>query len=359
MPIKSDAPCTVDLRHTDFLRRFKEDEENTLPKLRVQLVTIQESLKQTHSLEQHISLVDDYNRVRKLIHHLENRRTLYFLDNCKDLFGYFEEKKKIAAGSNENVKVLHKFFNLGTDKETMVSHAKSYMSNVDNRTTDLLRSSDTTTCQVCNKGELIPLDCEGKVICNNRLCSIQQTYLVEHEKPSYKDPPKEVCYYAYKRINHFREILAQIQAKECTQIPEEIIQNILAQIKKERLELSSMSNKKMKEILKKFGYNKYYEHIPYIKFKLGISPPVMSPEIEETLCNLFIEIQRPYAKYCPPDRVNFLNYYYTIYKLCEIIGETQFLTCFPMLKDREKRIEQDDIWKKICNDLNWEFIPTV
>ena len=33
----------------------------------------------------------------------------------------------------------------------------------------------------------------------------------------------------------------------------------------------------------------------------------MSPELEETLCNLFIELQSPYSKYCPDDRVNFLN----------------------------------------------------
>jgi hypothetical protein len=30
-----------------------------------------------------------------------------------------------------------------------------------------------------------------------------------------------------------------------------------------------------------------------------------------------------------------------------------------MLKDREKRIEQDEIWKKICKELRWEFIPTI
>jgi hypothetical protein len=29
-----------------------------------------------------------------------------------------------------------------------------------------------------------------------------------------------------------------------------------------------------------------------------------------------------------------------------------------MLKDKEKRIEQDYIWKKICEELNWVFIPT-
>ena len=25
----------------------------------------------------------------------------------------------------------------------------------------------------------------------------------------------------------------------------------------------------------------------------------------------------------------------------------------------KKRIEQDETWKKICEELNWEFIPTV
>jgi hypothetical protein len=30
-----------------------------------------------------------------------------------------------------------------------------------------------------------------------------------------------------------------------------------------------------------------------------------------------------------------------------------------MLKDPEKRVEQDIIWKKICEELDWEFIPTI
>jgi len=166
-------------------------------------------------------------------------------------------------------------------------------------------------------------------------------------------------FYAYKRINHFREILAQFQAKETTQIPETVIEDIKSQIKKERIETSTITNSKAKEILKKLGYNKYYEHIPFIKDIIGIKPPVMTPELEDTLCNLFMDIQAPYAKYCPDDRVNFLNYYYTVYKLCELLAQNQFLPFFPMLKDREKRIEQDNIWKKICDELDWEFIPTI
>ena len=76
-------------------------------------------------------------------------------------------------------------------------------------------------------------------------------FLIENDKPTYKEPPKEVCFYAYKRINHFREILAQFQAKETTLIPDEIIENIRQQIKKERLDITTMSNKRTKDVLKK------------------------------------------------------------------------------------------------------------
>ena len=43
--------------------------------------------------------------------------------------------------------------------------------------------------------------------------------------------------------------------------------------------------------------------------------------------------------------VNFLNYYYTLYKLCELLGEKLF-TIFLNVK-RIKKIEQDKIWKDI------------
>ena len=40
-----------------------------------------------------------------------------------------------------------------------------------------------------------------------------------------------------------------------------------SQIKKERLSLDNLTNAKCKDILNKLGYNKYYEHISFIKDK--------------------------------------------------------------------------------------------
>ena len=146
-------------------------------------------------------------------------------------------------------------------------------------------------------------------------------------KPSYKEPPKEVCFYAYKRINHFREIIAQFQAKETTQISDEIIEKIRQQIQKERISIENLTNKHAKDILKRLNLNKYYEHIPFIKDKLGIKPPVMSPELESTYVICSLKYNNHMLNFVQKV-VNFLNYYYTIYKLCELLNERDFLPFF-------------------------------
>lgn len=40
-------------------------------------------------------------------------------------------------------------------------------------------------------------------------------------------------------------------------------------------------------------------------------------------------------------------------------GEDEYLQYFPLLKSNEKLYAQDQIWKKICKDLRWEFIASV
>ena len=366
------SSITLDNKHKEFLNEFSKDENDRIPELKFEKQELKEKLefkKNEFTLEQQLDYQDRINEITQTIKEIKNKKKEYFLDNSKFIFDYFENKKSISAGATNNIsdknKIVNTFFKIKQEDTTNKLNqnknhniVQQYLSNIDDIFIDVntfIRQTDV--CQICHKGELIPLEDEGILMCN--ICFRSIPYLIENEKPSYKEPPKEVCFYAYKRINHFKEILAQFQGKETTQIPPDVIENIKLQIKKERIDLIQITNNKTKEILKKLGYNKYYEHIPFIKDKLGIKPPIMSPELEDTLCNLFIELQSPYSKYCPDDRVNFLNYYYTAYKLCELLGEIQYLEHFPMLKDREKRIEQDSIWRKICEELDWEFIPTI
>jgi hypothetical protein len=362
--VDTQKTVTLDNKHNEIIENFQSDEQVEIPKLKHKIKSLKKVLKTKKlALSTQLEIKDKINEIENKIKDLKNNKKNYLLENSSLIFDYFENKKNIA-NETAQVKVLDSFFNINNDSDIEQNNKKdqtlvnTYLSNIDDSFINMEHFMyKENICYFCYKGEFIPIDDEGVLVCNN--CSKQIPYLIENERPSYKEPPKEVCFYAYKRINHFREILAQFQAKESTQIPEQVIEDIKSQIKKERIDLKQITNNKAKEILKKLGYNKYYEHIPFIKDIIGIKPPVMSPELEETLCNLFMEIQAPYAKYCPDDRVNFLNYYYTVYKLCELLDQKQFLPFFPMLKDREKRIEQDVVWKKICNQLDWEFIPTV
>lgn len=363
---------TLDTKHKEFLNEFSKD-ESSISDYKYQIQTLKKRLEtenDTLGIEEKLDITDKITELKEIIKETKLKKKDYFLDNSKFIFEYFENKKNISTGTNAQIvtnksKLVNNFFKIKEDNEPSKIVQKDnsnivikYLTNVSDDFLDINNFVyPTDICQVCHKGELIPLEEDGIMICN--MCSRSIPYLIENEKPSYKEPPKEVCFYAYKRINHFKEILAQFQGKETTQIPDDVIENIKLQIKKERIDIAQITNAKTKEILKKLGYNKYYEHIPFIKDKLGIKPPIMSPELEETLCNLFIELQAPYSKYCPDDRVNFLNYYYTAYKLCELLGEDKYLEHFPMLKDPEKRMEQDIIWKKICQELDWEFIPTI
>ena len=363
---------TLDGKHKEIMTDFSKDEFDVIPRLQEEKQTLITDLNNTKlSIEQIMEIKDRIKEINESVKEIKARKNNYFLDNSKYIFEYFENKKNIDnkddndGGNSSKSQMLFNFFKIqkpekdNTGVETRNKNiVQKYLSNIDETFIDMnsfVRSTDI--CQSCYKGELIPLDDEGVLICN--ICAVSIPYLIENEKPSYKEPPKEVCFYAYKKINHFKEILAQFQGKETTQIPDDVIDQIHQQIKKERIGLEQLTHYKTKEILKKLGFNKYYEHIAFIKNKLGIKPPVFSPELEDTLCNLFMEIQSPYAKTCPDYRVNFLNYYYVLYKFCELLGEEQFLTDIPMLKDREKLIEQDETWKKMCIELDWEYIATV
>tara|TARA_B100000902_G_scaffold354969_1_gene367537 strand:- start:155 stop:856 length:702 start_codon:yes stop_codon:yes gene_type:complete len=212
-------------------------------------------------------------------------------------------------------------------------------------------------CKKCAQN-MIFKSIEGEIVCSK--CGYTENILVVTDKSSYNDPPREVSYFAYKRINHFNEWLAQFQAKETTEIPDTIYKDIYNELRKNiELNLQEINYKQIREILKKLKYNKYYEHIPHlINILSGKKAPCLSRESEETLRSLFKDIQIPFMNNCPPTRKNFLSYSYVLHKFCELLEYDHLLPFFPLLKSREKLQQQDIIWEKICKDLKWQYIPS-
>lgn len=368
---------TIDIKHYEMLNRFQHIEDTTIPNLcnekkalRSRISTLKEN-----QIDEYMDICDKIKQIHQQIRSLKYEKKRYLLDNSKFIFHYFEQKQQISTYDHQapraSCNVINTFFKIktivGAEGVTADKYSQSkklyqqYWRNVNGEIgniQDFLQSSDV--CEFCRRGEMIPQDEEGILICNNKDCAKFVTYIVDNNKPTNKEPPNEVSYTAYIRLNHFKEILSQFQAKETTQIPDEVIQSIRARIKKERIEdMSQITYDKMRDILRKLGLNKYFEHIQYINSLFGIKPPIMNEELHETLCVLFIEIQKPWALHCPANRTNFFNYTYTLYQLCVLLDQTQYLPYIPLLKDLEKQRAQDQIWQQVCNTLGWLYIPSI
>ena len=338
----SDARITIDVVHKDIIDEFTK-----------QKLSIEKSVEKSSEIE------DDIND--------------YYLDNGLILNDYYNNNYTSTKSKPIDNSILN-FFNQEKiiDKDDIDDKDDKddkddniiikYLSNIDDSyLNENLKDIDETIniCPNCGNTHLIYMYLESNIFCNK--CGFTEKVLFENDKTSYKETPKEISYFAYKRINHFNEWITQFQGKETTDIPSQIYTDVLNELKKNiHLDITKITNTQIREILKKLKYNKYYENITnIINVISGRTSPIITRECEEKLRSMFKEIQTPFMKNCPENRKNFLSYSYVLHKFCELLELDYLIEYFPLLKSREKLQQQDFIWKKICNDLEWQYIPSI
>ena len=236
---KKSAPSniTIDEKHSQLLDDFHSIETVQIPQLESERAELKSSLEQLpeDDIDARMEILDQVREIGEKLKRLRSLKNKYLLDNVPYIFNYFEEKKKISTGESSAKNVLNSFFKVKQKPEeaaAALSQAskQKYQNYWKNVNREYCNTSDynvnTDICQSCRTGELIPQDEEGIMICNNPKCGVYIQYIVDNEKPIYKEPPNEVTYNAYVRLNHFKEILSQFQAKETTQIPPHVIEAI-------------------------------------------------------------------------------------------------------------------------------------
>lgn len=343
---------------TDELRDRIKSNENTIKEL--------ESSSALEDILKISSLLDENREIQERLNH-EDPVKEYYLKNVDIMLKYYGTAEKAAVVSNsladQNTFVKYLVATTSTSetgghtkKQLFEEYATRMKLNTGNDYADQTVISEH--CERCNISREELTD-EGILVCPK--CGSEEYMLVVSDFPSFRDPPKERNNYAYKKINHLNEILNQFQAKESTIIPDEIMHEVICEIKKRRIQnVAELTEKDMREILKKLNRSKYYEHATHILSRLnGNPPPTITPEIEEKVRAMFQEIQAPFLLYCPDDRTNFLSYSYILFKFFELLELDEYKVYFPLLKSRDRLIQHDQIWKKICDYLKWEFIQSV
>jgi hypothetical protein len=348
---------------------------------------------------------DALSCTRTNIYDLHDRKLEYYEQEKKKLPEYYSELKKLKKECNNyNIKELEaKIYNIENDIDlndyllqffSIINNEMSeeYSETIQKGQLDTFVSSkinnsrseiyneyisifnpelkqieipvnNKINCKLCNSDSFVFEAKTNTYICTD--CGLSTATITnDFDKPIYTENVEQVVVFNYRRDNHFQECLNQLQAKENTTIPPQIIENLNKEFRKYNITNPKMFTIKLvRSYLKKLGYSKYYEHIPTIINEFcGLPAPKLTPELEQQLRIMFDEVQKPFAKWkavIDPKRKNFLNYNYTFHKMLQLLNKDEFLLFFPLLKSREKLYIHDLIWKGICKDLLWEFIPSI
>ena len=347
-------------------------DKTELPQKRQELQKCKADLKSLHmettyaDVRRRLKIEDRIAALRDELETIESGGSegVYFYNTADILLEYYDEEQNecgMSLGEKTKKTGIHGFFDDSSDNvsRTQINNKGNlldkYLVEVESGYTARSdRVVKVNMCKNCNT-EMLISSSDGLMVCVR--CGSAVHIVVESTKPCYKEPIPENSYFAYKRINHFKEWLSQFQAKESTTIPQDVYDHVLIEIKKAQIQnLATLKPATIRGFLKKLRMNKYYEHTAQIINKLNhIPPPVINRDIEEKLCSMFMEIQEPFEECAPVNRKNFLSYSYVLHKMTEIIGLVEFSNCFSLLKSREKLKQQDRIWCCICAKLNWPY----
>lgn len=331
------------IKKLDFLKRMKETKTQNNP-----------SYSELKNLEYEINTLED-----KIVNLKNDTDLTEYLFKSIEFIDKIDSNDFIETGNNSNAHIFN-FISIEREKRIEDIYKEYMVKCFPNEYSNKIKYNDNIHfCKDCS-GTMINDIPAGIKICED--CGLTEKYISSglHEWNTI-ETHDFVKTYSYKRNNHFKEWITQIQGREGTFVPKQVIDLLLIEIKKERLSDKSMiTYSKIKEYLKKLKLNKYYEHIPNIIHKItGNIQLVINEKLEETLLKMFNDIQEPFEKHCPKNRKNFLSYSYTLYKFFQLLKKDEYLIYFPLLKSREKLFEQEQIWKQICNELNWEFIKCI
>jgi predicted nucleic acid-binding Zn-ribbon protein len=359
---------TLDSLHQDIVSGLRDAKTHD-DALEAELNTLRgrvEALRASNEIADVVTCSGWESRIREIEAELAQANPMedYYMKNMDILMEYYNRPDATAqpAQTPKDATTFMKFFavsgpseSIGVSKKQMFDEYVARMKLSNNPEATQLMTEHCVGCNVARE----EISSEGILVCPK--CGSEEYSLVVSDFPSFRDPPKERNNYAYKKINHLNEILNQFQAKESTMIPEEVMNEVVLEIRKRRISnIADLTEKEIREILKKLGRSKYYEHAAHILSRLnGNPPPTITPEIEEKIRAMFQEIQAPFLLYCPNDRTNFLSYSYILYKFMELLDMDEYLPYFPLLKSRDRLIAHDQIWSKICDYLHWQFIRSV
>ncbi len=225
-------------------------------------------------------------------------------------------------------------------------------------------------CQYCGSTEVLLHEAEGDLCCVD--CGTCARYIddtirtVDYESKvqlgaDFFFMPKKS---EYKRMQHFCDILNQLQDRRDVDIPAEVLLQVRQQLDSHHAG-KKLTLRLVRAVLKETGYGyKQYENAQAILNKLTKYDKAVTLEIphyiERDMKELFMAVENAW-KHLPPNgkasRKSFLSYSYVIRQLLRALGHGELAARIPTMKSKTRIRSHDQAWQQICELCKFPFSP--
>ena len=187
--IVADTRVTIDAIHSNKINEFKGNRD----KYKKTIEKIEELKKKYYNKPNEDILYKIHELELNNLKYNPKNEIDYYLDSSLLLNEYYSKKKEDVKVNTE-ITVLD-FMNKKKEEPNQNNDIiNEYMSIIDDTilSTDDIQNIDN--CPIC-KGILVLKNIDSKLLCEE--CGYTQGIIINSEKISYKDPPRESSYFAY------------------------------------------------------------------------------------------------------------------------------------------------------------------
>lgn len=284
-----------------------------------------------------ISSNDIYGKFDDYIYHIDN-----FIKDLSNIISDFQ-----LIEINSNIKNINKIIN------------KYYKTNIQDDIKEI-------EYDLCNCGEKMIIQSNtSEFLCTN--CGYINNLIgtVFEDNQFYNQEGSRFKHSSYEPSRHCKFWVDRIQAKENTNIPENLIEKIEDCIKRDKIKIKkNITIEQFRKYLKDTNLSKYNDHLPLIrKIITGITPPQLTHNELQLLYNYFDKAVKTYNNVKNNTKNNNIYYPFLIWKILEIIiikkDRLKNMLCCIHLQGSTTLIENDRIWKLICEKHDeFNYKPT-
>ena len=163
--------------------------------------------------------------------------------------------------------------------------------------------------------------------------------------------------FTYKPVSHLEDIMKCAQGAEPYVVPPQDLLRVMKALAKRHVRSEDLTLTLIRQVCSELKDIKA-DHAVQIHSRLSGRAPRRMTAFQMDQMRIMFHSQEPvFRKYCK-NRSNNLSFPYTLYKYCELLGYWEMLESFPLLRGMPNLGKHDAVLANVCNDLDWQFIPT-